>query len=117
MTENRTRQELERLLAMPSVAHAVYFLVIVTTGLYFLKLTLRNDIVMGSSLLYMGLWLVVIIALQPPKAAQLGARPFETPEVIDETLPAEIRTCQSCGIALKLSVTTCHYCGEPVESS
>ena len=77
-----TPEEIQRLLKLPAVAQFMYYLVVITTGYLFLHLSIRDGIVFDRGLLYMFVWFLLMIGLQPPEGARFESRPFEDVEII-----------------------------------
>lgn len=70
------------LLNIPRVAYFLYYGVIMMTGYFILSFLSRDAFPFDRSLLYMGSWLVLIIILEPPKAAKQESEPFANTDIV-----------------------------------
>lgn len=75
-SSNDLREKLEQIIDQPQVAYFIYYAVIVITGFMILSFLSRSGFQFFQSVMYMTIWLVIIILLDPPEQAQLQSDPF-----------------------------------------
>lgn len=98
----------EKGISTPAIAQFLYYFVIVTTGLFFLRFSIEGGLIFSRSVSFMSVWFILIISLQPPKGADFEMEPFAHVGIID----GDRHYCSTCGTSYDKTNQKCPQCGK-----